>query len=200
MIEQASMIAGSYLIGSLSLAPLILLLKRRPIQGSTGAANVAHLAGVKWGIATGVFDFAKGFVPVLAAHALGLGGWVMAASGLAAVCGHIWPIYFGFHGGRGLNTIIGATAFLLPRELPIAFLVAIPVGYGVKRSAEASARVDPIAAGAAGGLIAAILLAWGFHEPPYLLAYALGVAILPMLSGISDLFAFFTAFIKEEKR
>jgi len=190
----------SYLVGSLSLAPLILFLQHRPISGSTGAANVTHLAGVKWGIAAGIFDFSKGFVPVLVAHLLGLGGWVVAAAGLAAVCGHIWPLYFGFRGGRGLNTIIGATAFLLPRELPIAFAVAIMVGYGVKRSKGVRSRVDPIPAGAAGGLITTILLSWAFREPAYLISYALGVAILPMISGISDLFAFVSALGKEAHR
>lgn len=200
MILGASVVVSSYLIGSLSLAPLILLLRHAPISGSTGAANVAHMAGVQWGIATGIFDFSKGFVPVLVAHALGLGGWIIAASGIAAVCGHIWPLYFGFRGGRGLNTIIGATAFFLPRELPISFLVAIAVGYAVKRSRVVKSRVDPIPAGAAGGLIINILLAWAFHEPVYSIAYALGVAILPMISGISDLLAFVAALGKEARR
>ncbi len=190
----------AYLIGSLSLAPLILRLRHESMAGSTGAANMAHLAGVKWGIAAGIFDFSKGLVPVLVAQLLGLGGWVTAAAGLAAVAGHIWPLYFGFHGGRGLNTIIGATALLLPRELPIAFAVAILVGYVVKRSKDVKSRVDPIPAGAAGGLIAAILLSLAFHEPAYLISYALGVAILPMISGVSDLLAFISTIGKEAHR
>jgi len=190
----------SYLFGSLSLAPLILFLQHRSISGSTGAANVAHMVGVKWGIAAGIFDFSKGVVPVLVVHLLGLGGWVMAAAGLAAVAGHIWPVYFGFHGGRGLNTITGTTAFLLPRELPIAFAVAILVGYWVKRSKGVRSRVDPIPAGAAGGLIANVLLSWAFREPASLIFYALGVAILPMISGISDLSTFVSTLSKEAHR
>jgi len=190
----------SYLVSSLSLAPLILHFQHRSVSGSTGAANVAHLTGVKWGIAAGIFDFSKGFLPVLVAHLLGLGEWVMAGTGLAAVAGHIWPVYFGFHGGRGLNTITGTTAFLLPRELPIAFGVAILVGYWVKRSKGVRSRVDPIPAGAAGGLIANILLCWAFREPASLIFYALGVAILPMISGISDLSTFVSKLGKEAHR
>jgi len=190
----------AYLFGSLSLAPLILHFQHRSVSGSTGAANVAHLVGVKWGIAAGIFDFSKGFLPVLVAHLLGLGGWVMAAAGLAAVAGHIWPVYFGFHGGRGLNTITGTTAFLLPRELPIAFAVAIMVGYWVRASKTVRSHIDPIPAGAAGGLIANVLLCWAFHEPAWLIFYALGVAILPMISGISDLLTFVSKLGKEAHR
>ena len=186
----------SYLIGSLSLAPLVVRIQHRSILGSTGAANVAHLAGVKWGIAAGLFDFAKGFLPVFVSRLLGLGGWVTAASGLAAVVGHIWPVYFGFHGGRGLNTITGASILLLPRELPIAYVLGIGVGYAVRSSESMRSHIDPIAAGAAGALIGMILLSLLFREEVPISFYAIGAAILPMISGFTDMVAFFTRVAK----
>ncbi len=186
-----------YLIGALSLAPLVARVRGIALPGSTGAANLAHLTGVKWGVAGGIFDFLKGFIPVLIARLAGLNDWAVAITGIAAVCGHIWPVYFGFHGGRGLNTITGVAAFLLPRELAIAFPGAIFVGYMVRRSGTIREKVAPVAAGAAAGLIGLVLLAWLFREPLPLLAYALTAAILPMLSGLSDLATFIASLGKE---
>ncbi len=186
-----------YLIGSLSLAPLAARIYGIDLHGSTGAAQLAHLAGVKWGVAGGIFDFLKGFVPVLIARLMGLNDWVIAGTGLAAVCGHIWPLYFGFRGGRGLNTITGVSAFLLPRETAIAFPLAIIIGYLVRRSGRVRAWVDPIPAGAAGGLIGSIMLAWWFREPLPIIIYAVVVASMPMLRGISELTAFIARFGKE---
>lgn len=186
-----------YLIGSLSLSPLIARARGIDLHGSTGSAQLAHLTGVKWGVAGGIFDFLKGFIPVLIARLIGLNGWAIAITGVAAVCGHIWPVYFGFHGGRGLNTITGTTAFLLPRELAIAFPGAIFVGYMVRRSGTVREKVAPVTAGAATGLIELILLTWLFREPLSLLAYALTAAVLPVLSGLSNVVTFIASLGKE---
>jgi glycerol-3-phosphate acyltransferase PlsY len=185
-----------YLLGSLSLSRLAVRIKGLALPGSTGAQNVARLAGTGWGIASGVFDFAKGLVPVLVGRMLGINEWAVALAGAAAVAGHIWPLYYGFHGGRGLNTITGATVLLLPREIPVAWGLGIGVGYAVHSSAAVRGYVDPLAAGAAGGLIGLIVLAVLFREEAPLVAYAVGVAILPMISGFSDMVAFFARLAK----
>ena len=186
-----------YLTGALSLAPLVARARGIALPGSTGAAHLAHLAGVKWGVAGGIFDFLKGFIPVLIARLVGLNDWAVAITGVAAVCGHIWPVYFGFHGGRGLNTITGTTVLLLPRELAIAFPGAIFVGYMIRRAGTVREKVAPVTAGAATGLIELILLAWLFREPLSSLAYALTVATLPVLSGLSNLVTFIASLGKE---
>jgi len=101
-------------------------------SGVTGATNVIRTSGVKAGIVVIIADIAKGIVPVYAGLGLArLAGvdstddraWAAAAGGLAAVCGHIWPVWAGFRGGRAVATGYGAA--LAMNQL--AALAMIPV-------------------------------------------------------------------------
>ncbi len=187
-----------YLLGSLSLSRAIARAKGIDLPGSTGAQHVARLAGARWGVMSGLFDFGKGLIPVLLGRLLGVNEWAVEAAGVAAVAGHIWPLYYGFHGGRGLNTITGAAVLLLPREIPLAWVFGIGVGYWVHRSEAARRYVDPVAAGAAGGLIGMIVLSFILREDAPIISYTVTMAILPMLSGVYDMIAFFVRLAKGE--
>lgn len=78
-------------------------------SGNIGAANVTREAGWFAGTLTLLFDAGKGFLAVWAAghYANGSGRWMIAAA-VAAVAGHIFPVWLGFKGGKGVATSLGA--------------------------------------------------------------------------------------------
>ncbi|MEJ2653564.1 MAG: glycerol-3-phosphate 1-O-acyltransferase PlsY [Gammaproteobacteria bacterium] len=125
MIATILLTIGSYLIGSLSAAIIICRLLRLPdprTQGSRnpGATNVLRIAGKKTAALVLVGDVLKGLIPLVIARALHLEDHVLAAVGLAAFLGHLYPVYFGFHGGKGVATALG---ILLGLSWPLAAAV-----------------------------------------------------------------------------
>ena len=111
MIDLALVLLG-YLAGSVSTGVLVARLlglgdPRHDGSGNPGATNVLRLGGRPAALATLLGDALKGVVPVLIAHALGLPGITLAAVGGAAFLGHLYPVFFGFQGGKGIATGIG---------------------------------------------------------------------------------------------
>ncbi len=109
---EISLIAIGYLFGSINSAILICKVLRLPSprtigSGNPGATNVLRLGGKGAAIATLAGDLAKGLVPVLIAHWFGMSTLIISLVALAAVIGHILPIFFGFKGGKGVATLIG---------------------------------------------------------------------------------------------
>jgi glycerol-3-phosphate acyltransferase PlsY len=108
------LIAAAYLLGSIPFGLLIVkALGGKDIRsagsGNIGAANVARNAGWLAGILTLLFDAGKGYLAVwIAGHYTnGSGRWMIAAA-VAAVVGHIFPVWLGFKGGKGVATSLGA--------------------------------------------------------------------------------------------
>ena len=106
------LIAGGYLFGSISTAIIVCKLMGLPdprTQGSRnpGATNVARLGGKKAAALTLAGDLLKGMVPVLIARALHADPGILAATALAAFLGHLYPVFFGFQGGKGVATALG---------------------------------------------------------------------------------------------
>ncbi|MBI2802493.1 MAG: glycerol-3-phosphate 1-O-acyltransferase PlsY [Gammaproteobacteria bacterium] len=111
-MTAALYVIASYLIGSLSAAILVsrALGKGDPRavgSGNPGATNVLRSFGKFAAAATLIGDVTKGVVPVLVAWKFGLPMLVIAGAGLAAFAGHLYPIFFGFRGGKGVATQIG---------------------------------------------------------------------------------------------
>ncbi|MBA1147723.1 glycerol-3-phosphate 1-O-acyltransferase PlsY [Ectothiorhodospiraceae bacterium WFHF3C12] len=101
-----------YLFGSVSSAIIVCRALGLPDPRSggsknPGATNVLRLGGRKAGALTLAGDFLKGLLPVLLARALSDDGWVYAAVGVAAFLGHLYPLFFGFRGGKGVATGLG---------------------------------------------------------------------------------------------
>ena len=96
-------------------------------SGNLGATNALRVLGVPLGLTVLALDFAKGCLPTLAAEfhpATANGpGWSALAAGLAAVLGHVFPIYLGFRGGKGVATGAGVLAALAPLATAIAAVV-----------------------------------------------------------------------------
>ena len=130
-------LVGGYLLGSVPFGLLIGKLKRVDVRehGSKniGATNTGRVLGKKWGILCFVLDVCKGLLPVLSfGLATGLSGNAEAGSGellmwlavaVAAVCGHMFPVWLKFKGGKGVATGLGVLLGFWP-ILTIAGLVA----------------------------------------------------------------------------
>jgi glycerol-3-phosphate acyltransferase PlsY len=112
MIPSLLLVIGAYLLGSVSSAILVCRLMGLPdprAEGSNnpGATNVLRIGGKKAAAVTLLGDSLKGLVPMLIAHLLDAGPVVLAATGLAAFLGHLYPLFFGFQGGKGVATTLG---------------------------------------------------------------------------------------------
>lgn len=161
-------IAGAYLIGSVPFA-LILARRwgatdlRRIGSGNLGAANVLRTSGVAAGVLVAALDVAKGVASVLLAQRLSGGGATApAVAGIAAVVGHVYPVWLGFRGGKGVATACGAFAILTPFAV-VPSLGIFVAGVWITRyisvgSVLASAALPPIAY-AVGSSLAAVAAA-----------------------------------------
>ncbi|MGE3845873.1 MAG: glycerol-3-phosphate 1-O-acyltransferase PlsY [Gammaproteobacteria bacterium] len=117
MLIPASLVVVAYLMGSVSTAVLVCralgVADPRDVGSrNPGATNVLRHAGKGAAAVTLLGDAAKGLVPVLIGHALGLDITWLAAVGLAAFLGHLYPVFYGFVGGKGVATFIGVTLAL----------------------------------------------------------------------------------------
>ena len=114
---------AAYLVGSLSFAVIVSRLMglndpRTYGSGNPGATNVLRSGNQAAAVATLLLDALKGYVPVLLAvvygPAFGLGEGTVAMVGLAAFLGHLWPVFFGFKGGKGVATAAGVLMGINP--------------------------------------------------------------------------------------
>lgn len=102
----------AYLLGSVSSAIVIARLfglkdPREVGSGNPGATNILRYGGKKAAILTLLGDVLKGVVPVLLAHLLGVASVILALTMLAAFLGHVFPVFHGFKGGKGVATAFG---------------------------------------------------------------------------------------------
>ena len=101
-----------YLLGSVSAAIITCKIMSLPDprtvgSNNPGATNVLRAGGKKAAIITLLGDMLKGLIPVLISVLLQMPEVVIAATGLAAFLGHLFPVYYGFKGGKGVATILG---------------------------------------------------------------------------------------------
>jgi len=133
IIKLVAVVVIGYLLGSI---PVGYLLLRRQAKvdvrtygsGKTGAANVLRTAGRKWGLLVAVLDICKGALAVVIAGFIVRGDYLLVGdsglwwlftsaqvlAALAAVTGHIWSVFLGFKGGRGVATFFGGLVALCP--------------------------------------------------------------------------------------
>ena len=147
------LIVIAYLIGSVPFA-LILARRlgtadlRRIGSGNLGAANVLRTSGVRAGITVMLLDVAKGAGSVMLAQRFDA-GTVTAAAGLAAIVGHVFPLWLRFRGGKGVATACGVFSVLTPLAIGptlAVFLSAVWISrYISVGSIVASVALPPIA-------------------------------------------------------
>ena len=129
---HALVVALAYLLGSIPFGYLIVRAGgggdvRETGSGGTGATNVTRRAGKGAGLLTLALDALKGAAAVFIARLVlterfGVDWWV-SASAVAAVAGHVFPVWLNFRGGKGVATGLGVFAMLAP----LALLCALPV-------------------------------------------------------------------------
>ena len=76
-------------------------------SGSTGATNVLRNVGKGPALVVFLLDVGKGALAVLLAKSFGMNDWVQVLAGLAALAGHIWPVWLGWKGGKAVATGLG---------------------------------------------------------------------------------------------
>jgi glycerol-3-phosphate acyltransferase PlsY len=173
-----------YLIGSISFAVVVSRLMglddpRAYGSGNPGATNVLRSGNKKAAILTLLMDALKGFVPVWLVVAFGepygLGEGSAALVGLAAFVGHLWPVFFGFKGGKGVATGAGLLLGLNPLLGVATLLSWAMVAYFTRYSSLAA-------------IVAAVFapfyqwLIWGFG-PTTMVCAVLAVLLLWRHSG-----------------
>ena len=135
MITATSLVVIAYLFGSVSSAIIICRAMGLPdprTEGSNnpGATNVLRIGGKKAAALTLAGDLLKGLIPVLVGHAFGVDWLVLGLIGLAAFLGHLYPLFFGFKGGKGVATAIGvlvATHWMLGLAFVATWLIMAKV-------------------------------------------------------------------------
>ncbi|KTD73970.1 glycerol-3-phosphate 1-O-acyltransferase PlsY [Legionella tucsonensis] len=113
MILFIFLVVLAYLMGSICSAVIVCKACSLPdprTEGSKnpGATNVLRIAGKQYAAMVMIADLLKGTIPVLIAKILGAGPATVGFTALAAVIGHMYPVFFDFKGGKGVATAIGA--------------------------------------------------------------------------------------------
>ena len=142
-----------YLAGSVPFA--FLLARRAGVDvrvvgsGNVGAANVLRTTGAWRAMAVMALDVAKGVAAVLLAYVIAGGAALAAATGAAAVVGHIYPVWLRFHGGKGVAVAAGVFCVLTPLATGVAaslFVVTVwSTGYVSLGSIAATLALPPAA-------------------------------------------------------
>jgi len=154
MLTDLALVVLAYLLGSLSFGLLIARVYgradlRHSGSGNIGATNVARTMGKTAGILTLLGDGAKGLVAVLCALKWGQASMLPALAAVAAVLGHMFPLYHGFRGGKGVATALGVLLPTLPLPLLgglIVWLVVVAIWRYVSAGSMLAALVVPLLA------------------------------------------------------
>jgi glycerol-3-phosphate acyltransferase PlsY len=193
--ELAYVLAGlvSYLVGAIPSGYLLVKLKtgkdvRTLGSGNIGATNVARVLGTAWFFPVFVFDFLKGFAPVFWLAPWVVSQWKCAscpapAVTLAVFCallsmlGHMWPVYLGFRGGKGVATV-GGILFAMNW---VAALIAIGVWglvFLLFRYVSLGSVVAALSLPVAHQVTAPLVMGRWSGETPWVMTAFLGVAAI----------------------
>lgn len=145
------LVALAYLIGSVSSAVIVCRLMglddpRKQGSGNPGATNVMRIGGKKAAAITLLGDALKGLVPVLIAKGMGVDGLPFALVVLAAFLGHLYPVFFGFKGGKGVATTFGVSlgvSWILGAAVSLSWFVVYKISKISSLSALITAVLTP---------------------------------------------------------
>jgi glycerol-3-phosphate acyltransferase PlsY len=174
MIWELGLVAAAYLLGSIPSALLVVWATtgkdvRRQGSGNVGAANATRTGGIMVGAVVTLMDVLKGVVPVWAMLILNPASPWVAATVVAAVLGHCYPVWLRFRGGKGVATAFGAYSVLSWQAALVAlavWVVVLAVGRRVSVASLAATAAFPI------------LLAFMEHPSPVILGAVSAVSAL----------------------
>jgi len=180
LTREVVLIAIAYLAGSVPFGLLIARLTgnvdlRRVGSGNIGATNVLRAVGKGAAALTLIGDIGKGAAAVMLARGLGASSRILAAVALAAVLGHLFPIFLGFRGGKGVATTLGVVLAAMPVVggllLLVWLLVAVVWRYSSLAALAAAAALPALAWLVDGrpvmvlfGALSAALIFWRHRE------------------------------------
>jgi acyl phosphate:glycerol-3-phosphate acyltransferase len=130
VLDAWLLVVAGYLLGSIPFAYLLArnwggVDVRRSGSGNVGAANVFRTTSISLALAVMALDAAKGSAAVLVAQGAGGGDGARAAAGCAALLGHIYPVWLGFKGGKGVAPAFGVFSILAPAATGLALMVFV---------------------------------------------------------------------------
>lgn len=182
-VPPAALVVVGYLLGSISFAVLLVRIIvgtdiRAEGSGNAGATNVLRAHGKKLALVVALLDVAKGAAAVALVRLVTADPFWAAAAGVAAVIGHVFPIFYGFRGGKGVATAVGAFLVLAPLALICSLAVFVVVvaltKYVSLGSVIAMVLLPPVA-----GLL--------FHAPRPVVTAAAVVALVVVLKHLGNL-------------
>jgi acyl phosphate:glycerol-3-phosphate acyltransferase len=164
----------AYLLGSLSSAVVIARIMglqdpRETGSKNPGATNILRYGGKTAAILTLAGDILKGIVPVLLARALNADAVIITLTGFTAFLGHLYPVFFGFRGGKGVATAFGVWLALSP-WVGLALIATWALVAVLFRYSSLSALMASLAA--------PLYVAWLSPGTPYLVTMIVMSAIL----------------------
>lgn len=166
--------ALAYLLGSVSTGVVVARVlglqdPRETGSKNPGATNLLRYGGKLAAVLTLLGDIFKGVVAVLVARAVTDDAAILALTGLAAFVGHLWPVFFGFHGGKGVATALGVWLALDPAVglLLIGTWIAMAVVFRYSSLAALTAAV-----------VAPLYVAWRMPQPAYIAMMTIMSALL----------------------
>jgi len=191
-VQYLLIIGAAYLLGSIPFGYLIVRATqgadvRETGSGGTGATNVSRRAGKLAGVLTLLLDALKGAAAIAIARILvgfspfsASADWWIAAAAIAALLGHIFPIWLGFRGGKGVATGVGVFLMLAPVAVAFAAIlfivivlltryvslgsilaaIAIPVVILIKNSVASRGDVRPVLFAAVAGAALIVFAHW----------------------------------------
>ncbi|MBI5234325.1 MAG: glycerol-3-phosphate 1-O-acyltransferase PlsY [Deltaproteobacteria bacterium] len=146
-------VVSAYIIGSIPTGVLVARVfgagdPRSAGSGNIGATNVARTVGKKAGLITLAGDILKGALPTYIAAAFSLNPWTIGLTGLFVLLGHLFPLFLGFKGGKGVATaggVIGAISLPVLLICSVVFLAGALSTRYVSAGSILSALIAPIA-------------------------------------------------------
>jgi glycerol-3-phosphate acyltransferase PlsY len=185
----AGLVIGAYLLGSVSFSYLIVKAKegkdvRTVGSGNAGATNVLRASGKGPAILVLLLDVAKGVVAVIVPRVLEAPPRVVGAAAVAVVLGHVFPVFLGFRGGKGVATSAGALGALAPAAMLFSLLVFVVLVFWKR-----FVSLGSIVASAAFPLIAwtGQRLGWVRNRDPWLIAASAAIALIIIVKHRTNL-------------
>ena len=182
-IPPPLLVIVAYLLGSISFAVVLVRATtgkdiRAEGSGNAGATNVLRAHGKRLALFVALLDVAKGAAAVLLMRLLTADPLWGALAGVAAILGHVFPIFYAFRGGKGVATAVGAFVVLAPLALlccvAVFVLVVALTRYVSLGSVIAMVLLPPVA-----GLL--------FHAPRAVVTGAAATALLVVFKHLGNL-------------
>jgi len=179
----ALLVVVGYLLGSFSFAFLLVRWRtgadiRTVGSGNAGATNVLRAHGKGLAASVALLDIAKGAAAVLLLRLVTADPRYAAGAGLAAILGHVFPLYSGFRGGKGVATAVGAFLILAPLATAVCLAVFLAV-VAATRYVSVGSMVAIVLLPPAAGILS--------HAPRAVVVAAAATAVLVVFKHVENL-------------